>query len=78
VFVCACVRVQLVLEDLCAGVEPQAPCYSVMLSVHRREQEMGGAELEARGGAKSRAKHSNRFNPMAALRIAAGRPPGIR
>ncbi len=55
---------QLVLRGLCAGLDDDAPCYAVLLSVHDRER--GGsapATLIGPNGASlpAKAKHSNRY-----------------
>ncbi len=56
-------ELQLVLRGLCAGLDEDAPCYAVLLSVHDRER--GGATPATPlgpGGASlpAKAKHSNR------------------
>ena len=54
---------QLVLRDLCAGVDEDAPCYSVLLSVHERG-ERANAPATPLGPdgvvTPAKAKHSNR------------------
>ena len=59
------VPLQLVLRDLCAGVDDDAPCYAVLLSVHERERAVHAAPAARLGpdGAPlpAKAKHSNRW-----------------
>ena len=60
----ACVAVQLVLRRLCAGLDEDAPCYAVLLSVHDRERGAAAPATPLRPGGASlpaKAKHSNRY-----------------
>ena len=53
---------QLVLRGLCAGLDEDAPCYAVLLSVHDRERSAAPATPRGPNGASlpAKAKHSNR------------------
>ena len=57
------VALQLVVRGLCAGLDEDAPCYAVLLSVHDRESGAAPAPPPPKPDGASlpaKAKHSNR------------------